>query len=97
MSDLVPEATAIAPLEAVYLPAHLDGRTGTNRATGHAQISAQTDAAPAGAEAQLNAAATQIAASKHITFAQAYVEAMKLNPGLYNQYLAEKSARVRPS
>jgi hypothetical protein len=53
------------------------------------------DASPVGAEAQLNAAATQIAASKHITFASAYVEAMKLNPTLYNQYLAEKSATVR--
>ncbi len=44
MSDLVPKATAIAPLEAVCLPAQLDGRNGTNRAIGHAQISAQTDA-----------------------------------------------------
>jgi signal peptide peptidase SppA len=61
------------------------------------QINSQVDASPVGAEAQLNAAATQIAASKHITFAQAYVEAMKLNPGLYNQYLAEKSATVRPN
>lgn len=43
MSNLVPEATAIAPLETIRLPAQLDGRTGTNRATGHAQISAQTD------------------------------------------------------
>ncbi len=43
MSNLIPEATAIAPLETIRLPAQLDGRTGTNRATGHAQISAQTD------------------------------------------------------
>lgn len=55
------------------------------------------DAAPVGAEAQLNAAATQIAATKHITFAQAYVEAMRLNPTLYSQYLAEKSATVKPN
>ena len=61
------------------------------------QINSQVDASPVGAEAQLNAAATQIAASRHITFASAYVEAMKLNPGLYNQYLAEKSAAVRPN
>ncbi len=61
------------------------------------QISSQTDAAPAGAESQLNAAATQIAASKHITFAQAYVEAMKIHPTLYQQYLAEKSATVKPN
>jgi capsid assembly protease len=60
------------------------------------QINSQVDAAPVGAEGQLNAAATQLAASKHITFAQAYVEAMKLHPNLYQQYLAEKSATVRP-
>jgi signal peptide peptidase SppA len=61
------------------------------------QINSQVDASPVGAEAQLNAAATQIAASKHITYASAYVEAMKLHPHLYNQYLAEKSATVRPN
>jgi hypothetical protein len=61
------------------------------------QIGSQVDAAPVGAEAQLNAAATQIAASKHITFAQAYVEAMKVHPNLYQQYLAEKSATVKPN
>ena len=61
------------------------------------QISSHTSAAPVGAEAQLNAAATQIAATKHITFAQAYVEAMKLQPSLYTQYLAEKSATVKPN
>lgn len=43
MSDLTP-VVAIAPLELVRLPDHLDGRTGSNRATlGHAQIAAQTD------------------------------------------------------
>ena len=62
-----------------------------------AQISSHVDASPVGAEAQLNAAATQIAASKHITFAQAYVEAMKVHPNLYQQYLAEKSATVKPN
>jgi signal peptide peptidase SppA len=61
------------------------------------QISSHVDASPVGAEAQLNAAATQIAASKHITFAQAYVEAMKVHPNLYQQYLAEKSATVKPN
>ena len=60
-------------------------------------IQSHVDAAPVGAEAQLNAAATQIAASKHITFAQAYVEAMKMHPNLYQQYLAEKSATVKPN
>jgi signal peptide peptidase SppA len=61
------------------------------------QISSHVDAAPVGAEAQLNAAAAQIAATKHVTFAQAYVEAMKLHPNLYTQYLAEKSATVKPN
>lgn len=43
MSDLIPMA-AIAPLELVRLPDHLDGRTGSNRSSlGHAQITAQTD------------------------------------------------------
>lgn len=43
MSDLIP-VTAIAPLELVRLPDHLDGRTGSNRSLlGHAQIAAQTD------------------------------------------------------
>ena len=43
MSDLIPVA-AIAPLELVRLPDHLDGRTGSNRSKlGHAQIAAQTD------------------------------------------------------
>ena len=46
---------------------------------------------PSGAESQLNAAATQIAASRNITFAKAYVEALTQNPKLYQQYLAEKS------
>ena len=61
------------------------------------QTASHVDAAPVGAEAQLNAAATQMAASRHITFAQAYVEAMKLHPNLYQQYLAEKSATVKPN
>ncbi|MGH9576060.1 MAG: hypothetical protein ACRD3R_01395 [Terriglobales bacterium] len=52
-------------------------------------------AGPTGAEAQLNTAAQQLAASRNIPFAQAYVEAMKLHPELYQQYLAEKSAPVR--
>ena len=61
------------------------------------QVNSQVSGSPTGAEVQLNAAASQIAASKHITFAQAYVEAMKANPSLYTQYLAEKSATVKPS
>jgi len=43
MSDLIP-MPAIAPLELVRLPDHLDGRSGSNRSTlSHAQIAAQTD------------------------------------------------------
>lgn len=43
MNDLIP-IPAVAPLELVRLPDHLDGRAGTNRSTiGHAQIAAQTD------------------------------------------------------
>ena len=36
-----------------------------------------------GAEAQLNAAAQQLGASRNIPFAQAYMEAMKLHPNFY--------------
>lgn len=43
MSNLIP-MPAIAPLELVRLPDHLDGRSGSNRSTlSHAQIAAQTD------------------------------------------------------
>ena len=62
-----------------------------------AQIHSQVDGFPVGAESQLNAAATNLAAQKHITFAQAYSEVLKGNPNLYTQYLAEKSATVKPS
>jgi len=41
------------------------------------------------AEQQLNAAARQIAAARHITFAQAYVVALAQNPHLYQEYLAQ--------
>jgi hypothetical protein len=58
-------------------------------------VQSHVQASPTGAEAQLNAAAQQLAASRNIPFAQAYVEAMKLHPELYQQYLAEKSAPVR--
>jgi hypothetical protein len=60
-------------------------------------LQSHTQAAPVGAEAQLNAAATEIAASLNITFAQAYVQPMNQNPKLYQQFLAEKSATVRPN
>jgi capsid assembly protease len=58
-------------------------------------VHSHVQGSPTGAEAQLNAAAQQLAASRNIPFAQAYVEAMKLHPELYQQYLAEKSAPVR--
>jgi hypothetical protein len=61
------------------------------------QIHSQVDGSPVGAESQLNAAATNLAAQKHITFAQAYAEVLKGNPNLYTQYLAEKSATVKPN
>jgi len=45
MSGLIPAATpSVAPLEAISIPTHLDGRGGSNRATaGTPQISASTD------------------------------------------------------
>jgi signal peptide peptidase SppA len=58
-------------------------------------VQSHVQGSPTGAEGQLNAAAQQLAASRNIPFAQAYVEAMKLHPELYQQYLAEKSAPVR--
>ncbi len=58
-------------------------------------VQSHVQGSPTGAEAQLNAAAQQLAASRNIPFAQAYVEAMKLHPELYQQYLAEKSSPVR--
>ncbi|MEX2264645.1 MAG: S49 family peptidase [Bryobacteraceae bacterium] len=58
-------------------------------------VQSHVQGSPTGAEAQLNAAAQQLAASRNIPFAQAYVEAMKLHPELYQQYLAEKSSQVR--
>jgi len=58
-------------------------------------VQSHVQGSPTGAEAQLNSAAQQLAASRNIPFAQAYVEAMKLHPELYQQYLAEKSAPAR--
>ena len=58
-------------------------------------VQSHVQGSPTGAEAQLNAVAQQLAASRNIPFAQAYVEAMKLHPELYQQYLAEKAAPVR--
>jgi signal peptide peptidase SppA len=60
-------------------------------------VQTQTHALPVGAEAQLKGTAEQIAAAKRIPFAQAYVEALNQNPKLYEQYLAEQSATVKPS
>lgn len=58
-------------------------------------VQSHVQGAPVGAESQLNAAATNLAASKGISFAKAYMEALKANPALYQQYLAEKAAAVR--
>jgi hypothetical protein len=41
------------------------------------------------AEQQLNAMAKQLAAARHIPFAQAYVQALMENPQLYTAYLAQ--------
>lgn len=41
------------------------------------------------AEQQLNAMAKQLAAARHIPFAQAYVQALMENPQLYTVYLAQ--------
>lgn len=41
------------------------------------------------AEQQLNAMAKQLAAARHITFAQAYVQALMEHPQLYTAYLAQ--------
>jgi hypothetical protein len=41
------------------------------------------------AEQQLNSMAKQLAAARHITFAQAYVQALTENPQLYTAYLAQ--------
>jgi signal peptide peptidase SppA len=59
-------------------------------------VNSQTSGAQANAEAQLTAAANQIASQRNIPFAQAYVQALNQNPALYRQYLAEKSA-VQPA
>jgi signal peptide peptidase SppA len=58
-------------------------------------IQSHVQGSPTGAESQLNSAAQQLATSRNIPFAQAYVEAMKIHPQLYQQYLAEKSSPVR--
>jgi len=86
-ADLIPQALTMseAQLSELLLAA---GAQESQRTA----IQSHTQAAPVGAEAQLNAAATQIAANRNVTFAQAYVQAMNQNPKLYQQYLAEKSA-----
>lgn len=55
-------------------------------------VQSHVQGSPANAEAQLNAAATQISVTRNISFSKAYVEALTRNPKLYQQYLAEKSA-----
>jgi hypothetical protein len=90
LSEAISKRMAVAQVREALLAKKAARSQGT-------AIQSHVDATPVGAEGQLNAAATQIAASKHITFAQAYVEAMKLHPNLYQQYLAEKSATVKPN
>jgi hypothetical protein len=52
---------------------------------------------PAGgnAEQQLNAMAKQLAAARHIPFAQAYVQALMENPHLYTAYLEHHPRQTR--
>jgi hypothetical protein len=46
------------------------------------------------AEAQLNEMAKKISAERGVSFAQAYVHALKANPSLYVQYLKQHDAAV---
>ena len=46
------------------------------------------------AEQQLNAMAKQIAAGRHIPFAQAYLQALTENPQLYTAYLGQHSRQT---
>jgi 2-oxoglutarate dehydrogenase E2 component (dihydrolipoamide succinyltransferase) len=92
--EFVSEAISKRMTVAQAREALLAKKAATSRAT---QVTSHVSASPTGAESQLNTAATQLAASRNIPFAQAYVEAMKLHPSLYQQYLAEKSASVKPN
>jgi capsid assembly protease len=91
--DFLSEAISKKMTQAQVRDALLAARAQESQRTA---VQSHVQAAPVGAEAQLNAAATNLAASKGITFAQAYAEALKANPTLYAQYLAEKPA-VRPN
>ncbi len=46
------------------------------------------------AEAELDRLAKQIAAERHVSFAQAYVEVLSQNPRLYEAYLREHLERL---
>ena len=85
--DLIPQALTMTEDQLIE---HLNALASQD--SQRTAVQSHTQAAPAGAEAQLNAAATQIAASRNIPFAQAYVQALNQNPKLYQQYLAEKPA-----
>jgi outer membrane biosynthesis protein TonB len=66
------------------------------RETERTAVGSAVDASPTGAESALTQQAQGLAASRNIPFAQAYVETLKANPALYQQYLAEKTA-VKPN
>ncbi len=85
--EVIPQALTMTQAQLIE---HLN--TLASQESQRTAIQSHTQAGPVGAEAQLNAAATQIAASRNVTFAQAYVQALNQNPKLYQQYLAEKSA-----
>jgi hypothetical protein len=75
-----------AMLEAQRQNPHLDrtppGMKPMRPTAGHGHIGGN-------AEQQLHAAATRIAAARRITFAAAYVQALKENPRLYTAYLEQ--------
>ena len=86
------DAAAIARQRHPQLAAAVHGK-----APGYTGLQMQASGPARGsgsAEAQLNALAKQIVASKHIAFAQAYVEALNANPALYVAYLREHEAAL---
>jgi hypothetical protein len=59
-----------------------------------ASQSASTAISGGNAETELNARAKRIAAERHCTYAQAYVEALNSDTRLYLRYLKEQQARI---
>ncbi len=75
----------------------MPGGVGSRCGSGAAPPMRPTAARPVpggNAEQQLNAMAKQIAAARHITFAQAYVQALMENPQLYTAYLGQPARQT---